>query len=305
MRITGRLVNDTAVQGEKVIIELSAVDLEKIKAGDEVWYSGKIIASYPCKTTIDIVKNVSVEFMDCIAHFPKRPLPLPFQNNCALCGKFLCMCRAQYQPNPPEPSRQDKDGNPVWEKTKLPEKFKSNDIAPGLDQVISILNALIDVVREMRGEDKMTQQEIEEAIKQTEELIAGFDLSGDDRNPLNKLINLAKLHLSVMKSGMPKKKLTYQNRSIKIGGQEIKETDSRYNAGYNDGIKDFTAFLAQKLSGLEGMIEKLLREKVNPLACNGNYDKECSLQDCNNSYFWEDIVKDFATAIRKHLEVER
>ena len=56
----------------------------------------------------------------------------------------------QQQPKPTASSHQDKDGNPVWEKTKikLPEKFRSNDIAPGLDQVVSILNALIDVVRE-------------------------------------------------------------------------------------------------------------------------------------------------------------
>ena len=64
----------------------------------------------------------------------------------------------------------------------------------------------------------MTQQEIEEAIKQTEELIADFDLSGDDRNPLNKLINLAELHLSVMKSGMlkrlPDKAVTVEAPSV-------------------------------------------------------------------------------------------
>ena len=155
----------------------------------------------------------------------------------------------------------------------------------------------------------MIQQEIEEAIKLTEELIADFDLSGDDRNPLNKLINLAILHLLVMKSGISKKKEDIENPN---DGDNININYQRFCQGYNQAIDDYTAYLArqeaerrQKLSGLEGMIEKLLREKVNPLACNGNYDKECSLQDCNNSYFWEDIVKDFATAIRKHLEVER
>ena len=60
---------------------------------------------------------------------------------------FHCACCSKLKT---APSHQDKDGNPVWEKTKLPEKFKSNDIAPDLDQVVSILNALIDVVREMK-----------------------------------------------------------------------------------------------------------------------------------------------------------
>ena len=126
----------------------------------------------------------------------------------------------------------------------------------------------------------MTQQEIKEAI---------FDLSGDDRNPLNKPINLAKLHLSVMKSGMPKKKLTYQNRSIKIGGQEIKETDSRYNAGYNDGIKDFTAYLAQKLIGLEDVI----RGSSLCHLCLSNVSEG------------EKEIKELVEIIRKHLEAER
>ena len=76
----------------------------------------------------------------------------------------------------------------------------------------------------------MTQQEIEEAIKQTEELIIDFDLSGDDRNPLNKLINLAELHLSIMKSGMPKKKIypgtspvTDPNLPIRIIGEYLND----------------------------------------------------------------------------------
>ena len=101
--------------GDVATIELPQVDKSKIKAGDEVW-----------------IRVVTNEYMDfnkdtLVAHLPQ-------------------------QPNPPEPSHQDKDGNPVWEKTKakLPEKFKSNDIAPDLDQVVSILNALIDVVREMK-----------------------------------------------------------------------------------------------------------------------------------------------------------
>ena len=36
-QISGKLVDDTAVQGEGVTIELPQVDKSKIKAGDEVW----------------------------------------------------------------------------------------------------------------------------------------------------------------------------------------------------------------------------------------------------------------------------
>ena len=114
-QISGKLVDDTAVQGEGVTIELPQVDKSKIKAGDEVW--------------IRVTTNKYMDFNKdtLVAHLPQQPKPTAL-------------------------SHQDKDGNPVWEKTKakLPEKFRSNDIAPDLDQVVSILNALIDVVREMK-----------------------------------------------------------------------------------------------------------------------------------------------------------
>ena len=107
----------------------------------------------------------------------------------------------------------------------------------------------------------MTQQEIEKAIGRIKSWIffkekEGVSFDKEGFKDLQLILSIAKLHLLVMKSGMPKKKLTYQNRSIKIGGQEIKETDCRYNVGYNDGIDDFTAYLAQKLSGLEEVIYK-------------------------------------------------
>mgnify|MGYP001559271077 CR=1 FL=1 len=125
----------------------------------------------------------------------------------------------------------------------------------------------------------MTQQEIEEAIKQTEELIIDFDLSGDDRNPLNKLINLAKLHLQVMKSGVPKrlpdKAITVEAPSVsaresgrywflKINGAVVALVPSKELAielvqkcfDRNQAVDEFTAYLAQKLSGLEGIVKE-------------------------------------------------
>lgn len=124
----------------------------------------------------------------------------------------------------------------------------------------------------------MTQKEIEEAIEQTEELIIDFDLSGDDRNPLNKLINLAKLHLQVMKSGVPKKK------PIKV------KDDIDYEAvSYNKAIDEFTAYLAQKLSGLEGIV----KESSLCHLCLSNVSEG------------EKEVKELVGTIREYLEVER
>ena len=136
----------------------------------------------------------------------------------------------------------------------------------------------------------MTQQEIEKAIGRIKSWIffkekEGVSFDKEGFKDLQLILSIAKLHLLVMKSGMPKKKLTYQNRSIKIGGQEIKETDCRYNAGYNDGIKDFTAYLAQKLIGLEEVISKVTK---NWRLDEGDFG-----------------VPEIATAIRKHLERER
>ena len=62
-QISGKLVDDTAVQGEEVTIELPQVDKSKIKAGDEVWIKqevkermpGDIYFSYPTIKGIDSV----------------------------------------------------------------------------------------------------------------------------------------------------------------------------------------------------------------------------------------------------------
>ena len=53
-QISGKLVDDTAVQGEKVIIELPAVDLEKIKVGDEIWIRQEVKET---KSTVLYVVN--------------------------------------------------------------------------------------------------------------------------------------------------------------------------------------------------------------------------------------------------------
>mgnify|MGYP001583115558 CR=1 FL=1 len=42
---------------------------------------------------------------------------------------------------------------------------------------------------------------------------------------------------------MPKKKLTYEHRQIKLGNDYIKEVDARY-AGFNDSIDDFTNLIS-------------------------------------------------------------
>ena len=130
----------------------------------------------------------------------------------------------------------------------------------------------------------MTQQEIKEAIKLVEVLIADFDLSDNDRNPLNKLINLAELHLSVMKLGIPKKKKESKSSFNEEEQQGYLVQD--YEAiGFNQAIDDFTAYLAQKLSGLEGVIYKNSED-------NGG---------CGVVINPEQLL----TAIRKHLEVEK
>ena len=69
-QISGKLLDDTIVRGEEVTIELPPVDLEKIKAGDEVWIRqevrerkpGDIYFSSPTIKGIDSV----------VAHFPQQ-----------------------------------------------------------------------------------------------------------------------------------------------------------------------------------------------------------------------------------------
>jgi len=50
------------------------------------------------------------------------------------------------------------------------------------------------------------------------------------------------------KEMLPKEKLTYEHREIKIGNRYVKEVDARYNAGYNDCLQDIRA----KIEELKG-----------------------------------------------------
>ena len=121
MRITGKLVNDTAVQGEKVIIELPAVDKSKIKAGDEVWIRQAVTERKPGDVYFHYLTIKSIDSV--VAHFPK-------------------------QPEPEEYAHQDKDGNPVWEKTiELPLRFSQEYCIDNL--IARKINALIDAVEDI------------------------------------------------------------------------------------------------------------------------------------------------------------
>lgn len=138
----------------------------------------------------------------------------------------------------------------------------------------------------------MTQQEIEEAImgikieleQRIEDKTKGRCLSSmffPRDNHLQIAIAVLKLHLAVMKSGVLQKKEVVDEF---VGS--FYDPISRFNAGYNQAIDEFTAYLAQKLSGLEKFLYKTIGES-----------------DWNN--LPEEQVKEIAIAIRKHLEVER
>ena len=92
----------------------------------------------------------------------------------------------------------------------------------------------------------MTQQEIEEAIKVVKECESyEYPTPAEERKHINVLIKLATLYLSVMKSGMPKKRHIYDNPK---GNYENRQHD--LEMGRNQAIDEFTVYLiylAQKL----------------------------------------------------------
>lgn len=78
----------------------------------------------------------------------------------------------------------------------------------------------------------MTQQEIEEAIN--------AKTIGDRIIAYDTLVKIAAIHLSIMKSGVPKKKK-------QPGTYSITDANLPYRIiGYNQAINDFTAYLAQQ-----------------------------------------------------------
>ena len=120
----------------------------------------------------------------------------------------------------------------------------------------------------------MTQQEIEEAIG---------NKYGTTENQLKLLKEIAKSHLSVMKLGILQK---LEPILIDIG---VGNLESEYEKGYNQAIDEFTAYLAQKLSGLE----EVIRESSLCHLCLSNVSEG------------EKEVKELVETIRKYLGVER
>ena len=106
-------------------------------------------------------------------------------------------------------------------------------------------------------------------------VIASYNMGLTPRSEdIKLLLGIAALYLSVMKSGVPKKK------PIKV------KDDIDYEAvSYNKAIDEFTAYLAQKLSGLEEVIYK-----------NSEDNGGCGVVI---------NIEQLLTAIRKHLEVEK
>ena len=153
----------------------------------------------------------------------------------------------------------------------------------------------------------MTHQEIEEAIG---------NKYGTTENQLKLLKEIAKHHLSVMKSGIPKKKEIKEYDSDERGTGNT-DDDYAYGMkrgevyGYNACHNEFTAYLAQKLESVD--IETIC-EQVHQAYCI--YHKERTGEDYwtkgDYSLLKEDgkeydrrTVKAVLRAIRKHLEVER
>ena len=149
----------------------------------------------------------------------------------------------------------------------------------------------------------MTHQEIEEAIKivnlkkELDEKDCSCHISppcpkcvdtptdDDIYEAVYTIIDLAKLHLSVMKSGVPKKKVILpMSTDYRYG-----KSTQRSLFSYNQAIDKFTAYLAQKLSGLEEVI------------------RESSLCRLCLTEVWEaeKEIKELVSMIRKHLEVEK
>lgn len=116
---------------------------------------------------------------------------------------------------------------------------------------------------------QITESELREAIKDIEE--------GNDTRMIRGvcvLIELAQLHLKVMQSGMPEK--------IK------KHNIIEYKDGYNQCHFDLTAWLAQKLEGLEKVIYNAIRytcaEPVCKKTCPG-YERDCGVKKMSRLVF--------------------
>lgn len=138
----------------------------------------------------------------------------------------------------------------------------------------------------------MSQQEIEKtiAIKRWHSqcpISKEFNYTEQQVNQADKiLVDLATLHLSIMKSGVPSKG---GRGKIVIGNYQSQTPEKIYPQSYfidkkiDEVIDEYTAYLAQKLEGLEKFLYKIIGES-------------------NWNNLPEGQVKDLATAIRKYLE---
>ena len=115
---------------------------------------------------------------------------------------------------------------------------------------------------------QINEKELQEAIAIMKDIIPNtMGLQAYQIEALAIIINLAQLHLKVMKSGIPKERFLF------AGNVEL-------NKGYNLAIDEFTVYLTQKLEGLENLIAEFIPHRDN------NY------------------IRPLATAIRKELGVE-
>ena len=99
----------------------------------------------------------------------------------------------------------------------------------------------------------MIQQEIEAAYSS---VMTSYNRGLVPRSEdIKLLLDLTKLHLQVMKSGVPKKKeiLQYKGSEIDL----VTTALIGQSQGYNQAIDDFTAYLAQKLEGIEKIIKTI------------------------------------------------
>ena len=128
----------------------------------------------------------------------------------------------------------------------------------------------------------MTQQKIEKAISAIDNEMQYLQTDGNEKY-YQILLDIAKLYLSVMKLGILQK---LEPILIDIG---VGNLESEYEKGYNQAIDEFTAYLAQKLSGLEEVI------------------RESSLCHLCLAEVWEaeKEIKELVSSIRKHLGVEK
>jgi hypothetical protein len=56
---------------------------------------------------------------------------------------------------------------------------------------------------------------------------------------------------------------------------------------------------------IQGLIKQYLQDNVSGRCCTGDYDTECSMQDKNKSWFWDEDSKSLAQSVHELLRKER